>query len=192
MEQLDSSTTMRKSRPRNKLRSPNSIEPSGCIERLEHNEQVVGRVFQLGVLVSVPAILDVQWMEFVARGELIELGTVRILDIVPEHGLNDEHTIPVRVEAVSRFERVAIRVKHKLLSRERADQQQQARHRQMEVCEHRSRGQKLVSRINEYGSLAVRRLQWNPGGRRSRWRVRWSFPRQLSGEPSECGWRSPG
>jgi hypothetical protein len=46
--------------------------------RFQNNEGVIPALFNLGALVAMAAILDVQWMKVIALGQSVQLRTIRI------------------------------------------------------------------------------------------------------------------
>src|SRR5258708_4107856 len=73
----------------------------------------------------------------------------------PSTLLNDQHTVTIRVEAIPLLDRVPVRRQHEILAAQRADQQQQARPRQVEIGQHGAGEAELEARINEQVRLAA-------------------------------------
>src|SRR5262249_31304209 len=57
------------------------IEP----DRLQHGKDIAGTLLDLGVLVPVTAVFDVQRVKMIASREPVELGAVGVYDPMPLH-----------------------------------------------------------------------------------------------------------
>ena len=51
----------------------------------QHGEEVIGALLHFGALFSVAAVLDVQRMEMVTLRQNIQLRTVRVPQVMPDH-----------------------------------------------------------------------------------------------------------
>src|SRR5450759_177154 len=72
--------------------------------------------------------------------------------------LSDPHAIPVTVEPVSGFHRVAIRRQNKFTPCECADQYEQCGLRQMKICQELIDRAELVARLDENTGFRLARL----------------------------------
>src|SRR5690349_9122275 len=75
------------------------------------------------------------------------------LECEPSH-LHDRHGVAIRVEAVARSHRFAIRTHHEIVSRERGDQHDERGARQMKVGDEAIDRSKRVRGSNEYARVS--------------------------------------